>query len=261
MKFIRYTFLLSALIFIVSSGLSAQNMEFGIQGGGSAGVLIGPFNADTDSGKPIVKPSVGMFFNFPIGDAVAIRTEVNYLHTGVEYGTYVANVDTLWPLETQIGQETIVYNVETYLAGDVSGRYELRYIETPILFAWKTSKRFGLELGGHLGFLLEGSNTGNAILDIGQYAGLQEEFATEQEYVDALFLHELEQEFDESHVINRFDWGFTAGGRYFLSDRFSLRLNANYGMRPVQPRNKIMAGDYKNLYLTTSLAYSLGRLF
>ncbi len=256
MKYLAY---LVILLFTSITIVQAQDLTFGLKAGGTAGVLIGPVDFSKDKGAPVFKPHIGLWGNYKLNDKLSLQGEIVYNITGVKYETYVPNSDTIWPIEFQIGDETVVNYIQTYMAGDVSGTFNLHYLEIPLLLVGESGKKWDWRIGGRFAYLLKGSNLGNAILDIGTFAGRAEEFESVEAYQEALFLYQLDQEFDEGHVINNLDIGLVLGTAYELKPALKLAFMANYGLLPVQPKNNILTANYTNLFLQTSLQYQIGK--
>ncbi len=255
----NFTLLLLISLFVFSDNLMAQKLTYGVRGGMTGGVIIGPFNPDTDSGKPVLNPNMGVYVNWKVNDDISLQSELIYNITGVKYETYVPNSDTIWPIVFTIQDEEITNYVETFLAGNVQGEYNLQYLEVPISLVWQLNDRLGVNLGARVAYLLNGENKGTARLDIGQYAGKESVFDSYDDYVSALFLHQIEEEFDESHSINPFDIGITGGGQIRLNNRLQFALTANYGFMPVQEKSSIVQHNYTNLFVNTSLAFQIGK--
>ncbi len=251
--------LIVGLLVTITSDLLAQRLTYGVRGGMTGGVIIGPFNPDTDKGKPVLNPNMGVYVNWKVKDKISLQSELVYNITGVQYETYVPNSDTIWPIVFTIQDQEVTNYIETFLAGTVKGEYNLHYLEMPISVVWQLNDRFGVNLGGRVAYLLNGENTGIARLDIGQYAGQESDFASYDDYVSALFLHQIEEEFDESHSINPFDIGITGGGQFRLNNRLVFALSANYGFMPVQEKSSIVQHNYTNLFVNTSVAFQIGK--
>lgn len=233
----------------------AQKFSYGMKGGLNVGLAFAKnIDLDKSSASPLFRPTVSAFFSYKANEKISISGELRYLQTGVRYKTYVEHTDTLWP----ISQGASTFYIQTFVAGDVSGTFDLRYLEIPVQASFKLTTNSGLIAGAKFAYLLKGKNTGTAVVDVGSDAGYSNLYSTYEDYVAGLFLHQSEQKFDESYAINKYDIGLQLGGFRQFTNRLRLEIIANYGLLSVQKPNNVMKDKLHNLYLTASIAYTLG---
>jgi len=239
MKPIAIFLLLLIMYFCNESVLYAQQMSYGVKGGGNVGALRGPYG-ENDSGSPSLKPNLGVYVQYKLTPKWLILSELGYNGTGVNYERYVPPTDTLYGLETAGG----TFFIETIYTADAKGEYSLGYVDLPISLLYQFSEKLGLNVGTRFAYLIQGKNVGQAIVDVGE--------------APFFFSEDALEEFDESASLNKLDFGFVGGGRYQVNPRLKVSLSANYGIISIQEVSDLIPNDYYNLYLSTSLAYQLG---
>lgn len=182
------------LFFMINYDAAAQEMKSGIKGGLNVSNLYIDEVNDENARYGL---HVGLFTQYPLGDVFAIQPELVYSTKGSR-----AEYDVL-------GQE-----------GDV--KFNLNYVELPLLAVFKLGESAEIHAGAYLGYLLAAN------------------VSTEGDLGDDY------QELDRDHF-KSFDYGL-AGGFALNFNPVTLGLRYNYGLKKLADSNAADAvlGDSKN---------------
>lgn len=125
----KATGVLVSVLILLSAGLHVQAQEQRIfYGGGFAGISTSQLSGDQLSGFKKVGVYAGAFVNARFTPQSSVQLELSYIQKGSRSVSKTRG---------------LVYAVN------------LQYLEMPVLYKWQFSKRFGLETGPSLGFLLK----------------------------------------------------------------------------------------------------------
>ena len=122
-------YLVYSIFFLISSVGLAQRAQIGLRTGPGIAAFHGLENGDTDFR---FNPSIGMVFKFDNNkrNKYSFQTELYYTKKGAK--TY--------------------YNIANYYHGNI--RFNLHYLEAPLIFNYHVNRRFKLETGVYGSILL-----------------------------------------------------------------------------------------------------------
>jgi len=249
--------ILLALLFVIAQGYT-QRLGYGILGGATIGAVIGPI-AEGSRGSPSISGHGGIFGRYHMNDKWGFELRLLYNKTGVEYSQYVARRDTLHPITVHIGGHDTVFHTETFYTADVAGAYNLQYFNMEPVVVWKIGKRFGLSLGPRVSFLLAGRNAGEAVVDLGEHAGMRENFETDEEYINALY-SQTNSTFDEREPLYQWDFGGVLGVRMYVKEFLELYCRLSGSFQPVQRPSVLIQDQYYNVYMNVGASVNIGQL-
>lgn len=239
-----------ATFVLTSHALVAQNLSYGFTAGGNIAVLRGPFG-EGDSGSPHIGARFGVFVNYELNTKLSLHTKLLYSSVGVNYKRYTVG-DTLYVIN-----EDLDIKAPFRYSANAKGDYNLAYFNIPLQFMWRVSSKIGIGFGTQIGYLLRGSNKGEALLHIGRDAGNQDQFETEEEYLAKLYRDPYIESFDESESLNTIDFSLVGGVYWHFSEKINLSVSANYGLTSVQQVTHTIPDPYYNLYVSTMVAWKL----
>ncbi len=242
--------LLFFVLLVVCQVLSAQ-VKLGVKAGPTIGALIGKVDRTTSSGTLKIGYHGGLFAEIPISEKFSFRPELQYSRFGLGYVEDRPRTDTTQPFVVF----TDTFFLPTVYTAYVQGEYQLQSLRIPLKFQYHLSDRITMSTGFSFNFLVNGENIGTQQIDIGEKAGLQAEFATEEEYVDALFTRSF-MEFDEGASIRKFDIQYLLGGQIHLIKGLHLYFDANIGLGHIQPVTENLPIRFRSFSIQTGLAYN-----
>jgi hypothetical protein len=248
------------LCLLMNSYAKAQQIYVGFKDGLCLGALLGPIDENA-SGSPLIKPNFGAFGQFFVSPKIALQTELNYVHTGVQYATYIPKSDTLLPQYIP-ALDTTFYLASSY-AADVQGMYSLKYLQIPISVLWQATEKINLQLGASLNLLTEGKNTGEVRLDLGQVAGQQDSLYTDgspvfdsyEAYCAALFSCQQIEPFDNSKTIKKIDYSLVIGIQWWPAPSLGMFTVVNYSPPTLEKTNSTKG--FHNFFINTGIAIRL----
>lgn len=169
-------------------------------------------DSNTGDSKGITGVNFGVFAKFPITNSFAIQPEMYF---------------------TTKGSELTYQNVFV----DGTAKYELNYIEVPVLAVFKVSNKFNFQIGPYASYLVN-ANVKN-VSDVS---------------------YNFENNID-SGDFNKFDTGLAAGVE-FEGKSFSLGVRYNFGLVTVGEEKTYFGTNYvfpdgKNSVLNAYLSYSI----
>ncbi|KAF2330237.1 porin family protein [Flavobacterium daemonense] len=186
--------ILSTIALMAFAFSNAQETRFGVKGGLNLANFTGDFDTNLKAGFHI-----GGFAEIKIIERLAIQPELLFSTQGARY-----NMDG---------------------GGKDSGAYKLNYINVPVLAKFYVTKKFTVESGPQIGFLVSAKNESRDIKDAYKTA----------------------------------DYGFNFGAGYNFTDNFSVGLRYTVGLSGIYDRDYVDFSDYydstKNSNLQLSLAY------
>jgi len=225
-------------IFILSIGftLNGQNMWWGVKGGVNVGTPFGKAEEGA-TGAPGVGPRLGVFVRAHVKARLDVQGEILYSVKGGKYETPVSG-DTIYE-EVIMG---VTYLIPTYYKGWVEGTFKNIYLDFPIQARYAVSKKFYLLFGPQISYLLKGSNTGLADIEIGKnYSKVYDE------------------PFDESGELNKWDYSLLFSSSYETPGGLSFELGLSYGLRSIYKDSYTkIDSPYRNIYLSAMVGFRFG---
>lgn len=180
-------YLIILFILISFSGFSQHSFSIYI-GAGAGGPMPNEFSEDS-YGKLKLLPSLGLQFNHSFSEKWSASHYFSWRLNGALYGKTYKN-DTLVPLPMD---ESI--KVPTYYTANVNGNMLFNYIEySPNIKYLKGSKTY-MEMGPYIAYFAGGFDKGTVDIVIGEGG----------------FFDDIQQEYDNKDLVNKFDWGIKAG--------------------------------------------------
>lgn len=200
-----------ALVFSVSA-IQAQvdsAAQFGIKGGVNFSNM---YTDDVDDENVLTSFNAGVFVNLPVSDLFSIQPEVLYSRKGAE----------------------LTYD-NAFATG--SAKFNLNYIEVPVLLKINVSENFNIHAGPYFAYLIDSKITNQG---------------------DGVFDFETDIDNDD---LNKFDAGIAAGIGFDF-DSFGIGARYNYGLSPIG-KERTVAGetyrvpDSKNSTISVYVAFRL----
>jgi hypothetical protein len=239
---------LRIVIFIIVTSIcfpkemEAQNVNFGLTGGLTAGTPYGP-SEEGATGKPGKGTMLGFFIKYKLSERFRIQSELFYSFKGASFETPVSG-DTTY-------QKVILgttYYIPTSYSGRVRGIFGNQYFDLPVLLTIKLNKKFYFLIGPQFSYLYKGKNTGKADIKVGSDPNNPYTTVTDEP-------------FDQSDQINRWDYSIAGGFNYEANKRMNFNLKLTRGLRSIYKDTYTMAnGTVRNIYMQCSLDYRLGRI-
>jgi hypothetical protein len=236
--------LLSAVaVLLCISMVKAQEMDFGLKGGLNIGTPIGAAEKGA-SGSLGVGPMIGMYFAYDLGSKWALHGEFLYSYKGAKFNTPVSG-DTIYQYYaiTPAG-DSISAEANTIYRGTVDGKFDNRYIDIPLYASYALSKRFRLTFGGYVSYLIKGTNTGSADVEVGD--------------PNYPFTTVNDEPFDQSSELSKVDYGLLLGTTYMTKHRLNFGVSVTTGLKSIYKKNyKYIDGVVRNVYLQTFVQFRL----
>jgi hypothetical protein len=186
---------------------------------------------------------IGMYFAYDLGSRWVLHGEFLYSYKGAKFSTPTSG-DTIYKYNTITPTDTIPSEVHTFYSGWVDGKFDNRYIDIPLYASYKLSSRFQLLFGGYVAYLIKGSNTGSADVQVGDPAHP--------------FTYVEDEPFDQSSELSKFDYGVLLGTTYNTKHRINFGLSLTTGLKSIYKKNyKYIDGAVRNVYLQTFVQFRL----
>ena len=196
-------------LFIVNS-IYAQKTDFGLKGG----INLANFSGDNDGSNAIVGLQVGFYSEFKVSDKFAIQPELLYSIQGA----------------SDEGTATI----EGYTV-DFKGKFNLGYINLPVMAKYYTNEKFSIEFGPQIGFMTSAKlKTDFTILETGQTGSSTD---------------------DAKQFFKGVDFGLNFGLGYKISDKVGANLRYNAGLANIADTDD--GSTIKNSVFSLSLQMKL----
>jgi len=238
----RPIILTAILIWLVSGSIYAQDMEFGLKGGLNIGTPVGAAEKGA-TGSLGVGPMIGMYFAYDLGTKWTLHGEFLYSYKGAKFNTPVSG-DTVYKYNTITPTDTIPSEAHTIYRGTVDGKFDNKYIDIPLYASYALSQRFQLMFGGYVSYLVSGSNTGSADIEVGD--------------PNHPFTTVTDEPFDQSSELNTWDYGLLLGTTYITKHRINVGASLTTGLRSIYKNNyKYIDGTVRNIYLQTFVQFRL----
>ena len=240
-SFIKTLILIVALNWL-QCDVKAQNINYGLTGGLTAGSPIGPAPQGA-TGTPGKGTMLGFFIKYKLSERFRIQSELFYSYKSASFHTPISG-DTVYP-EVILGH---TYNVPTAYNGWVRGSFGNQYFDLPVLLTIKLFRKLNFLIGPQLSYLFKGKNTGKADVKIGTDPNNPYTTVTDEP-------------FDESDQINRWDYGVAGGFNYEASQRWNFDLKMTSGLRSIYKDSYTQSdGTIRNVYMQCSLEYRIGHI-
>ena len=189
----RHLFL-SILAAILCFPLMAQDFSLGVRGGATVGAPIpDKIDREVSDGKMGLGPVAGLYMSYGIGDKFNFHADLLYVHKSAEYFQLLTN-DTV--VEQQVLGMT--HYLPTYYEAEATGSTSFNYLELPLQFSFELSPTFLLKAGGYVSYLMGGTDSGEAIITIG----------------DGTLLPQDTMTFNNKNDLRRYETGINFGATY-----------------------------------------------
>ena len=240
------TIIFICLLFFVSPFQVAEAQEncmnFGLKAGIAYGTPIGPAEKGA-TGSPGLGPILGIFMDYGFTSKWGFQTDVYYVQKRSKFSSPVTDQQYSYPYNPISNPDTTVF-VDTKFTGTVTGEFNNRYIEWPVLGYYQIGENYRLMLGPYFSYLLEAGNTGvaNGIVGFGN-------------------LSVEDEPFDESININEFDMGLIGAIRYDTKVGINCEFRISTGLLSVyKPSYQLREEAVRNVYLQLTAGYRLHSL-
>lgn len=171
---------------------TSNNSSFGIRGGINFSNL---YSDEVDDNNVLTGFNIGFFANAPLAAGISIQPEINFTTKGAE----------------------LQYNNAVFQG---TGKFNLSYVEVPLLLKINLTKNFNIHGGPYAAFLINSKITNE----------------------DADGNINFEEQVDKDDL-NKFDYGL-AGGIGFDVDNFGLGIRYNYGLQTVGKERTYLGTTY-----------------
>lgn len=202
--------LIAAFTLFTFHSIYSQKTEFGIKGG----INLANFAGDDEGSNAIVGLQAGFYSEFKISDKFAIQPELLY--------------------STQGASNEGTTNVEGYTV-NFKGKFNLGYINVPVMAKYYTNSKFNIEFGPQIGFMTSAKLKSDfTIVETGQTGS-----ATD----------------DAKQFFKDIDFGLNFGLGYKLSDKVGANLRYNAGLANIADTDD--GSKIKNSVFSLSLQIKL----
>jgi|GEM_PF-1917577 len=245
--------LLLFIMLILSLSVTAQ-VKLGVKAGPTVGALIGKVDRSTSTGTLKIGYHGGLYAEIPLSERFAFRPELQYSRFGLEYLEDRPRTDTTQIFIVPLTPPDTFY-LPTFYTAYVQGEYKLQSLRIPLKIQYRITDWLTMNTGFSFNFLLKGENTGTQQIDIGEKAGLQEEYATEADYIDALYTRSI-MDFDEGASLRDIDVQFLLGSEIRLYKGLHAYFDVNIGLGKVQPETENLPISFRSFSLMGGVAYN-----
>lgn len=210
----RYLTLLAIIFLAITS--YAQETHFGVKGGMNLSTISGNVGEEI---KPRLAYHFGGFAAIPLSDSFSLNPELLYSSIG----------------------HTFNFATEAFIGADPSSNFSFKtaeranYLALPINFRYSFTKKFGLDFGPQIGFLL---NRVNKI--------------KEASSVDPIFVEN--RRFSGNF---RPDYGLNLGVTFSPSEKINVQLRFYHGLKNLLEDNFYITGGRDNIALQLAVGYVL----
>ena len=238
MKSLLLNLTLLIVLSVCSTVLMAQSqvtlyLQTGIITGSPMGALSEIPEGAT--GAPGIGMNAGFEFKVRTSDRFSVNAGALYAQKSNQFQTPVTGK---YNIADGILGIKLPFPVNVKYKGEAEGVFSNHYIDLPLYLGIQAGRRFSFNLGYQYSYLLNG-----------RLSGLAD--------VKALLLNFKDQEFDESHLINKNDQAAIGGVHYRFANRLEMRLRFSYGISRVFSRVPEGMSNMRNLYMGAMLAYGL----
>ena len=222
-------------IAISSPPAQAQSLQLAFKGGVVTGTPYGKIPEGATGG-----PGAGLYAALQTTWLLAPRWG---LQLDLAYAQKNAYYDS--PISGKVAPTQEVFGVPIQspisfpYAGRAAGRYDNLYLDIPLSLVYRPEGRFSFHLGGYASYLIEGAHTGNVAIRV-------------------INIINVEQDFDETRLLNQWDVGITGGMEMGIIPRVFSFVGLQVGLININSQNpEGLEGTYRNIYLTAGLKYRL----
>lgn len=201
--------ILSSLFVLAVSFAYAQKAEFGIKGG----LNSSDFNGDTDGVdlKSRIGFNVGAFVSIQLAEKIILQPEILYSTQGAKAENVTAPIDDM------------------LFTGDI--KFNLSYINVPVMIKYYVSDKFNFEAGPQIGFLTSAETSTK--------------------------LDGYSQTFDEDakKYFESVDFGLNFGAGYDFTKNFSAGVRYNLGLSNILKTEQGDDSESQNSVFSISVGY------
>ncbi len=242
----KYSSVLLLCFFIAASSYTANAQDkclnFGIKAGIAYGTPIGPAEKGA-TGSPGLGPILGIYADYALASKWGLQTELYFVQKRSKFSSPVTDQVYSYPYNPISNPDTTVY-VDTKFTGTVTGKFNNKYLEWPVMGYYQIGKSYRILAGPYLGYLLEAGNTGvaNGIVGFGNLTVENEPF-------------------DEGINISEIDFGVVGALRYDTKFGINCELRVTTGLRSIyKPTYTLKEETVRNVYLQLTAGYRLHSL-
>ncbi|OXG04435.1 outer membrane protein with beta-barrel domain [Flavobacterium araucananum] len=202
--------ILSAIAVMTFAFVNAQDVKYGVKGG----LNLSNFFGDVGDFKLRAGFNAGVFVEVKLSEKFAIQPEVLYSQQGAKFkisGSY--------------------FDGPNYNFFRTTFKYNLGYVNVPVMFKYYPVKKFAIEAGPQIGFLV--SADGKSKTD------------------------DVTTEISIKDFYNTIDFGLNLGAGYDLTENISVGARYNFGLANIA---KTEAGDKSKVH-NEVLSFSVGYKF
>lgn len=246
-------FIVLAQVLTAQTKESISTNQIGVKFGGVMGALLSlEIDSETSSGRPSFGPQMGLSYSHYPTSKWKIQMAVDYYKSGVSYQEKINRADTLYQIFTSID----TFSIPTFYTSDVKGEYILHFLELSIKGIYSIRKKLGITFGPRVSGLLHAQNDGRRIVDVGEVAGEQVNFESEEEYLAALFTRAID-DYEEGDNLSKINVGICLGSQFQVSQKFSIYFDSNIDFNSIQKPNENIPYSFRHFYLALGINYSL----
>lgn len=233
--FLLFTLIIGLIILSSSSPSHAQSLQVAIKGGVVTGTPYGKIPEGATGG-----PGAGLYAalqtSWFLGPRWGLQLDLAYAQKNAYYDSPISG--KVAPTQEIFGVP-IQSPISFPYAGRAAGRYDNLYLDIPLSLVYQTEGRFSFHLGGYAAYLIKGAHTGNVDIRV-------------------INIINVEQDFDETRLLNQWDIGITVGMEMAIIPRIFSFVGLQLGLININSQNpEGLEGIYRNIYLNAGLKYRL----
>ncbi len=220
---------------IPSPSIHAQSLQMAFKGGVVTGTPYGKIPEGATGG-----PGAGLYAalqsTWLLAPRWGLQVELAYAQKNAYYDSPISG--KVAPTQEVFGVP-IQSPISFPYAGRAAGRYDNLYLDLPLALVYRPEGRFSFNLGGYAAYLIQGQHTGKVDLRV-------------------LNIINVAQDFDETRLLNQWDFGLTGGMEMGIIPRVFSFVGLQVGLININSQNpEGLEGIYRNIYLTAGLKYRL----
>lgn len=224
----------ACVVVFISPTVCSQSLSYGIKAGTNWGSVVGPIE---EGGKGRLKfyPDAGLFLRWQFAERWYLQPELRVARKGADYS-----------LPTKYDSLTVDVGLQfpiraPYKSVGLNGFMKMSYLNVPLMFAYRYSRRAELLAGFELGYLLQAQSqlTQDSII-VGDYFLV---------YTDSIS--------DLSAEFRRMDYAATLGGNFWLNQRFHLNMRTTCSVRSIYRKElEQLEANFLNFFIFVGLGYT-----
>lgn len=203
------------LIVFISLNLNGQGLfdNFTVSAGINYGGAIPTEMDSTDYGAALPAAIAGIQYKVKINDKFSIEPFINYNLRRFKYGT-VQKADTVVDVDITGDGNTVA--VPTYYTAEVEGKAYSHQFNLRLPLVWRFNKISSAHIGVYTSVAMGGKDEATATVQIGEGSILDDVIEVSDAY----------------ESVNRFEFGISAGGTFYINERWNISFE---GIRALTP--------------------------